>query len=66
MNEQEVKKLHEKIKDEVAVFHLNANLMANDGNKSAGRRSRQSTLKLQKLFLEWRKVTVEKKVYPEA
>lgn len=45
---------------------LDNSLKAVNGNKSAGARSRKATLKLEKLFKEWRKASVPCEVPEDA
>lgn len=48
-----------KIKTEFEAFAKDADLQAEKGNKAAGTRARQSSLALEKLLKEFRKVSLE-------
>lgn len=54
-----MKELVEKIKAEFEAFAKDADLQVEKGNKAAGTRARQSSLVLEKLLKEFRKVSVE-------
>lgn len=54
-----MKDLFEKITTEFETFKTEADLHIEKGNKSAGTRARKSTLDLEKLLKEFRKVSVE-------
>jgi hypothetical protein len=54
-----MKDLFEKINAEFETFKTEAELNIEKGNKSAGTRARKSTLDLEKLLKEFRKVSVE-------
>lgn len=48
-----------KIKAECAAFEKDAALQLEKGNKAAGTRARQSSLAIEKLMKEFRKVSIE-------
>lgn len=48
-----------KIKAELEVFTADAALQAEKGNKAAGTRARKSSLDLEKLLKEFRKLSLE-------
>ena len=54
-----MKDLFEKIIGEIETFKTEAELQIEKGNKVAGTRARKSTLDLEKLLKECRKVSVE-------
>ncbi|WP_348811188.1 histone H1 [Flavobacterium maritimum] len=54
-----MKDLFEKISAEIETFKTEAELHIEKGNKAAGTRARKSTLDLEKLLKEFRKVSVE-------
>jgi hypothetical protein len=54
-----MKDLFEKINTEIETFKTEAELHIEKGNKAAGTRARKSTLDLEKLLKEFRKVSVE-------
>ncbi|TRX31239.1 histone H1 [Flavobacterium sp. ZT3R18] len=54
-----MKDLFEKITAEFETLKTEAELHIEKGNKSAGTRARKSTLDLEKLLKEFRKVSVE-------
>ncbi|PRZ20092.1 MULTISPECIES: histone H1 [Flavobacterium] len=54
-----MKDLFEKINAEFENFKTEAELHIEKGNKAAGTRARKSTLDLEKLLKEFRKVSVE-------
>ncbi|MNE12449.1 Histone H1-like protein Hc1 [compost metagenome] len=54
-----MKDLFEKINAEIETFKTEAELHIEKGNKAAGTRARKSTLDLEKLLKEFRKVSVE-------
>ncbi|WP_413999272.1 histone H1 [Flavobacterium sp. W1B] len=54
-----MKDLFEKISSEIETFKTEAELHIEKGNKAAGTRARKSTLDLEKLLKEFRKVSVE-------
>lgn len=54
-----MKELIEKINAEFAAFSADAELQSEKGNKAAGTRARKSTLALEKLLKEFRKVSLE-------
>ena len=54
-----MKDLFEKIISEIETFKTEAELQIEKGNKAAGTRARKSTLDLEKLLKEFRKVSVE-------
>jgi len=53
-----MKELVEKIKAEFDAFAKDADLQTEKGNKAAGTRARQSSLALEKLLKEFRKVSI--------
>ena len=53
-----MKKLVENIQTTYEIFQKEATAQLEDGNKSAGTRARKSSLELEKLFKEFRKVSV--------
>ena len=53
-----MKKLVAKIKEEIAVFEVNAEAQVVKGNKAAGARARKAALALMKDLKEFRKVSV--------
>lgn len=53
-----MQELYDKIKNTVVMFDENA-VKCLGGNKSAGVRSRQASLELDKLLKEWRKASVK-------
>jgi len=54
-----MEKLVSKIKAEFEAFSTDANLQVEKSNKAAGTRARKSSLDLEKLLKEFRKVSVE-------
>lgn len=54
-----MKDLFKKIICEIETFKTEAELQIEKGNKAAGTRARKSTLDLEKLLKEFRKVSVE-------
>ncbi len=54
-----MEELVNKIKAEFEAFATDANLQVEKGNKAAGTRARKSSLDLEKLLKEFRKVSVE-------
>jgi hypothetical protein len=54
-----MEKLVNKIKAEFEAFATDANLQIEKANKAAGTRARKSSLDLEKLLKEFRKVSVE-------
>lgn len=55
--EKSVSELAEEIKNCIEAFTTDLN-KAVEGNKAAGQRSRTKSLALEKLFKEWRKLSV--------
>lgn len=53
-----MKKLVEDIQATIETFQTEANAQLETGNKSAGTRARKSSLELEKLLKEFRKVSV--------
>ncbi|MDT0678627.1 histone H1 [Autumnicola musiva] len=53
-----MKDLIEKIQTTFESFQTDANTQLEDGNKSAGTRARKSSLELEKLLKEFRKVSI--------
>ncbi|WP_423819691.1 histone H1 [Salinimicrobium sp. TIG7-5_MAKvit] len=53
-----MKDLLENIQSTFESFQTDANTQLNDGNKSAGTRARKSSLELEKLLKEFRKVSI--------
>jgi hypothetical protein len=53
-----MKDLIENIQSTFKSFQTDANTQLNDGNKSAGTRARKSSLELEKLLKEFRKVSI--------
>ena len=53
-----MKKLIENIQTTYESFQTDANAQLEDGNKSAGTRARKSSLELEKLLKEFRKVSI--------
>ncbi len=53
-----MQELVEKIKAECAAFAKDADLQVEKGNKAAGTRARKSSLDLEKLLKEFRKVSI--------
>ena len=53
-----MKKLVENIQTTFESFQTDANSQLEDGNKSAGTRARKSSLELEKLLKEFRKVSI--------
>lgn len=53
-----MKNLIENIKTTFETFQTDANSQLEDGNKAAGTRARKSSLELEKLLKEFRKVSV--------
>jgi len=54
-----MEQLVNKIKAEFAAFATDASLQVEKGNKAAGTRARKSSLDLEKLLKEFRKVSIE-------
>lgn len=54
-----MKELIEKIQETFAAFSTDAVLQMEKGNKAAGTRARKSSLELEKMMKEFRKVSVE-------
>jgi len=54
-----MEELVNKIKAEFGAFATDASLQIEKGNKAAGTRARKSSLDLEKLLKEFRKVSVE-------
>ncbi len=54
-----MEELVSKIKSEFEAFSTDANLQVEKSNKAAGTRARKSSLDLEKLLKEFRKVSVE-------
>ena len=54
-----MKELVDQIKAEYAAFVQNADAQVEKGNKAAGARARKASLELEKLFKEFRKVSVQ-------
>lgn len=54
-----MKALFEKITSEIETFKTEFESLTNKGVKAAGPRARKSTLELEKLLKEFRKVSVE-------
>lgn len=53
-----MKNLIENIQSTFESFQTDANAQLEDGNKSAGTRARKSSLELEKLLKEFRKVSI--------
>ncbi|WP_159023640.1 histone H1 [Formosa sp. L2A11] len=53
-----MKELIENIKSTTEAFQVDADLQLESGNKAAGTRARKSSLALEKLLKEFRKVSV--------
>jgi len=53
-----MKELIENIQSTFESFHTDANSQLESGNKSAGTRARKSSLELEKLLKEFRKVSI--------
>lgn len=47
------------INEQIAVFQENAKLQVENNNKAAGSRARKSSLELEKLLKQFRKVSIE-------
>lgn len=47
------------INEQIAVFQENAKLQVENNNKAAGGRARKSSLELEKLLKQFRKVSIE-------
>lgn len=54
-----MKELLEKIQEVYKAFETDAQLQIEKGNKAAGTRARQASLKVEKLMKEFRKVSLE-------
>jgi hypothetical protein len=54
-----MKKLVEKINENIELFQVNAAAQLNKGNKAAGARARKAALALMKDLKEFRKASVE-------
>ena len=48
-----------KINEQITLFVTNSAKHLNQGNKAAGQRARKNTLELEKLFKQYRKLSVE-------
>lgn len=48
-----------KIDEQITLFVTNSAKHLNQGNKAAGQRARKATLELEKLFKQYRKLSVE-------
>ncbi len=57
-NKEHMKELIENIQSTIESFQTDANLQLESGNKAAGTRARKSSLALEKLLKEFRKVSV--------
>ncbi|HMM16740.1 MAG TPA: histone H1 [Petrimonas sp.] len=53
-----MQELVNKINEQISVFQENAKLQAENNNKAAGGRARKSSLELEKLLKEFRKVSI--------
>lgn len=53
-----MQKLLSQIQEQIAIFSENASAQAEKGNKAAGTRARKSSLELEKLLKEFRKVSI--------
>ena len=53
-----MKELIENIQSSFESFQTDANTQLENGNKAAGTRARKSSLELEKLFKEFRKVSI--------
>ncbi len=56
---RKMEELVKKIKAECAAFSTDADLQVEKGNKAAGTRARKTSLDLEKLLKEFRKVSIE-------
>lgn len=56
---EELKELVAKIDETIEAFNTDAKLQVEKGNKAAGTRARQTSLALERLLKEFRKVSVE-------
>jgi hypothetical protein len=54
-----MEELVKRIKEQMGVFTENADLQVEKNNKAAGTRARKSSLELEKMLKEFRKVSVE-------
>lgn len=54
-----MKELLEKIQEVYKAFETDAQLQIEKGNKAAGTRARKSSLELEKLMKEFRKLSIE-------
>lgn len=54
-----MKELFDNIQAKMIEFDKELNLNVNKGNKSAGVRARKASLELEKMFKEYRKVSLE-------
>lgn len=54
-----MKQLLQKVEAAVAAFNTDAAAQAENGNKAAGTRARKSSLEIEKLMKEFRKVSLE-------
>ncbi len=54
-----MKELIEKIQAAYAAFEADANAQVEKGNKAAGTRARKSSLEIEKMMKEFRKVSLE-------
>lgn len=59
INKNIMQELIEKINAEMQAFNEDAQLQSEKANKAAGTRARKSTLNLEKLLKEFRKVSLE-------
>lgn len=53
-----MKELLEQIENAIATFRADANAQAENGNKAAGTRARKSSLEIEKMMKEFRKVSL--------
>lgn len=54
-----MKELVEKLNEAFAAFTEDANLQLEKGNKAAGTRARKSSLEIEKMMKEFRKISLE-------
>lgn len=54
-----MKELLEKVNESFTTFTEDANLQIEKGNKAAGTRARKSSLEIEKMMKEFRKVSLE-------
>ena len=59
MNKESMNELVAKIKAEFEAFSTEATAQVEKGNKAAGTRARKSSLELEKMLKEFRKVSIE-------